>query len=251
MHRDGHLQWRAVWCAIGLSAVAIPGSAAELLPSAVTATQWDGFYVGGQLGGAWSDTDWHYDNHNWFNTIGPALVGTNFDIDASGVLGGGQAGFNYQTGAWVIRIEGSVAGADLDESRKSPFFPTSDTYTAEVNWLTTATGRIGYAQDKWLAYVKGGWAGADVELTLFDHGTPVRASSSDWANGWTVGGGAEYAFCKSFSLGVEYDYADLDKDHWKISCPTCPSGVGGGVPVVHGDVKVQSVTARLNYRFGG
>jgi hypothetical protein len=149
--------------------------------------------VGGRLGGAWSDTDWHYDNHNWFNTIGPALVGTNFDIDASGILGGGQAGFNYQTGAWVIGIEGSVAAADLDESRKSPFFPTSDTYTAEVNWLTTATGRIGYAQDKWLAYAKGGWAGADVELTLFDHGTPVRASSSDWANGWTVGGGAEYA----------------------------------------------------------
>jgi hypothetical protein len=59
MHRDGHLQWRAVWCAIGLSVFAIPVSAAELLPSAVTATQWDGFYVGGQLGGAWGDTDWH------------------------------------------------------------------------------------------------------------------------------------------------------------------------------------------------
>jgi opacity protein-like surface antigen len=79
----------------------------------------------------------------------------------------------------------------------------------------------------------------------------VRANSSDWANGWIVGGGAEYAFCKSLSLGVEYDYADLDRDHWKISCPTCPSGVGGGVPVVDGDIKVQSVTARLNYRFGG
>jgi hypothetical protein len=27
--------------------------------------------------------------------------------------------------------------------------------------------------------------------------------------------------------------------------------VGGGVPVVDGDLNVQSVTARLNYRFGG
>jgi len=27
--------------------------------------------------------------------------------------------------------------------------------------------------------------------------------------------------------------------------------VGGGVPVVDGDIKVQSLTARLNYRFGG
>jgi len=32
---------------------------------------WQGFYVGGALGGAWSDTDWRYDNHNWLNTIRP------------------------------------------------------------------------------------------------------------------------------------------------------------------------------------
>jgi outer membrane immunogenic protein len=98
-----------------------------------------------------------------------------------------------------------VAGADLDSSRRSPFFPTSDNYTADVDLLTTVTGRVGYARDKWLAYTKGGWAGADIELTLFDHGTPVRANSSDWANGWTVGGGGEYAICKNLSLGVEYD----------------------------------------------
>jgi len=101
----------------------------------------------------------------------------------------------------VIGIEGSVAVACLDSSRRSPFFSTSDTYTADVDLLTTVTGRVGYARDKWLAYAKGGWAGADIELTLFDHGTPVRANSSDWANGWTVGGGGEYSICKNLSLG--------------------------------------------------
>jgi opacity protein-like surface antigen len=64
------------------------------------------------------------------------------------------------------------------------------------------------------------------------HGTPVRANSSDFVDGWTIGGGAEFAICSRLSLGVEYDYANLDKDYWKISCPTCPSGVGGGVPVL-------------------
>ena len=56
-----------------------------------------------------------------------------FNIDTSGILGGGQAGFNYQTGSWVIGIEGSVAGANLDSSRRSAFFPASDTYTAGVD----------------------------------------------------------------------------------------------------------------------
>jgi len=101
-----------------------PALATDLISS--SATTWQGFYVGGQLGGAWSDTDWRYDNHNWFNTIGADLVGTRFDIDASGILGGGQAGFNYQSGPWVVGIEGSVAGADLDGTIRSPFFPTSD-----------------------------------------------------------------------------------------------------------------------------
>ena len=79
----------------------------------------------------------------------------------------------------------------------------------------------------------------------------MRANSSDFAKGWTVGGGGEYAIGRNVSLGVEYHYSDLDQDRWRISCPTCPSGVGGGVPVVDGDIKVQSLTARLNYRFGG
>ncbi len=249
MHLTVRLWRLAFWCAgAALITSATPGAAAELLPT--TATQWDGFYIGGQLGGAWSNTDWHYDNHNWFNTIGPALVGTNFDLDGSGVQGGGQGGFNYQSGAWVFGVEGSASAADLDASRKSPFFPDADIYSTKIDWLATATGRVGYAQDRWLAYAKAGWAGVDIDLTLFDHDTPVRASSSTWANGWTVGGGAEYALTKGFSLAVEYDYADLDTDRWRLPCANCGTGVGGGTPIVDGDITVQSVTARLNYRFG-
>lgn len=111
------------------------------------------------------------------------------------------------------------------------------------------TGRLGFAQDRWLVYAKGGWAGADIELDLFDRITPVRARSDTWANGWTVGGGGEYALGKSLSLGVEYNYADRATGRWTVRC-NCPSGVGGGTPVVDGDIAIQSVTARLNYRFG-
>jgi carbamate kinase len=35
-----------------------------------------------------------------------------------------------------------------------------------------------------------------------------------------------------------------------VACPTCPGGTGGGVPVVDSDSEIQSVTARVNYRFG-
>ncbi|MBC8013724.1 MAG: hypothetical protein H7X74_06570 [Methyloceanibacter sp.] len=53
--------------------IASPGLGAELLPSG-TVTNWSGFYVGAQVGGAWSETDWRYKNPNWFNTLGPIVV---------------------------------------------------------------------------------------------------------------------------------------------------------------------------------
>jgi outer membrane immunogenic protein len=249
MHPMGRFWLFAVCCVVAPVVLATPLRSAELLPVDVTATTWSGFYLGGQVGGAWNDTDWQYQNANFFNTLGPTIVINTFDMDGSGALGGGQAGFNHQSGPWVFGIEGSVAGADVSGDRRSPFFPTIDRYTSHITVLATVTGRLGYAWDRWLAYAKGGYAGTDVELTLTDQSSGIRASSDTWANGWTVGAGAEYALGRSLSLGIEYNYADLDTGNWTLRC-NCPSGVGGGTPVMDGDIAVQSVTARLNYRFG-
>ncbi len=104
-----------------LLAAATPVAAGDFVDTS-PGVQWGGFYVGGQLGGAWNETDWHYENHNWFNTLGPALVISNFDIDGSGIMGGGQLGFNYQTGAWVFGIEGSAAGRSSTAASEAPSF---------------------------------------------------------------------------------------------------------------------------------
>lgn len=236
-----------VWLSLVIASLGLaqPAKAAEPSPAA----QWDGLYVGGQVGGAWSDADWAYQNHNWFNTLGPVLVGTDFDLEASGVVAGGQAGFNYQSGNWVLGIEGSATGGNPDAKPDNPIFP-SDHYTSEIEWLATVTGRLGYAGKRWLAYGKFGWAGAEIDLNILNQFSGVRAHSSQWANGWTVGGGGEYAFRERLSFAVEYSHAELDIDGWRVSCPTCPSGIGGGVPVVDGDISVESITARLNYHFG-
>jgi outer membrane immunogenic protein len=216
----------------------------------ISASQWNGFYAGGHLGGAWGDSSWAYKNPNWFNTLGPEIVISNFAVDAGGFVGGGQTGFTIQSGAWVFGVEGAFAGTTIDGDVKSPFFPEADSYQVDVSSLAAVVGRLGYAWGRWLAYGKGGWAGADVELTLFDQVTPVRAKSSAWSNGYTLGGGAEYALSDGFSLGVDYAYIDLDTGRFVVQCPTCPLGIGGGVPAVDSNIQIQSVTARINYRFG-
>ena len=107
-------------------------------------------------------------------------------------------------------------------------FPKLDTTTTSVRWLTTVTGRLGYAWDRWLVYGKGGWAGGEVKVTLLDEDAAVYGADSQWANGWTVGGGAEYMIWDCTSLGVAYDYADLSIDNKTITCPAL-HGSGGGL----------------------
>src|SRR5580700_6163003 len=57
---------------------------------------WTGFYVGGNLGGAWANT-----------TITDSLFGLNFSNRNNAVfVAGGQAGFNYQFSNVVVGVEG-------------------------------------------------------------------------------------------------------------------------------------------------
>lgn len=211
---------------------------------------WDGFYVGGQLGAAWNTSHWKYKNPNYFNTLGPILLGSNFHFKGTDVIGGGNVGFNYQTGFWVLGLEGSVLDSNIEHQERSPFFPITDQYSTTMHWFTTAKGRAGYAFDQWLPYIDAGWARSNVSLTLNDTGAGIRASSKQWVNGWVAGAGVDYRLTEHCSLGVAYDYIQLNLNNKTIHCPRCGTGVGLGAPKVEGHIKTQTVTARLNYLFG-
>jgi outer membrane immunogenic protein len=146
----------------------------------------------------------------------------------------------------VLGLELAATASDLSGTRASPFFPAIDTYGTEVNWLATVAGRVGYAWDRWLVYGRGGWTGGDVELTLVDQGASVMASKRTWANGWTLGAGAEYRLWRHVSVGLAYDYAALDLDGEAVACPACGTGVGFGTPVIDADHRVQSIMARMS-----
>src|SRR5215471_11028914 len=61
---------------------------------------WTGFYIGGNVGGAWGQ-----------GTIVDTLTGASFGSGTVGAFaGGGQLGFNYQTGNLVWGVEGFFDG---------------------------------------------------------------------------------------------------------------------------------------------
>jgi outer membrane immunogenic protein len=128
--------------------------------------------------------------------------------------------------------------------------PTSIASVATSNqWLTTVTGRLGWAWDRVLLYGKGGgaWVGSN-NPTLTINGTPVAilTSNSNW--GWTAGLGAEWAFWGNWSARIEYDFVGLTNQSFII--PTSVGSLPAGDQFTGNNRNIQMVNAGINYKFG-
>jgi outer membrane immunogenic protein len=141
----------------------------------------------------------------------------------------------------TLRFDGSSISP---LSALSPLVLAPYSRTVEVRDIFTLTGRLGYADDRMLAYIKGGWANADVSASYSQPGTGiVLSSSSGRENGWTAGVGADYALLPNLFVGIEYNYMNFRAG---ITPPNIPPAQFGDVTV-----DIQTVVLRLNYRYGG
>jgi outer membrane immunogenic protein len=220
---------RITMTVIGLvvAAMAAPSFAADLPRPSYKAPiytapgfSWTGFYVGLNAGYGFGKADWS----------GGGVAATN----PKGFLGGGQVGYNLQTGYWVWGLE-----ADFDYNGMKGDATDSGTcaFSCETKstWFGTARGRIGYAGwDRWMPYLTGGAAFGDIKMTN------TFGSAKETKIGWTLGGGVEYALWSNWSTKLEYLYADLGS----ASCDAATCGLAS-------DVKYTANIVRLgvNYRF--
>jgi outer membrane immunogenic protein len=132
----------------------MPRAPATYVPIVAPYYNWTGFYLGGNLGGAFSNGNFSS------NVVGSTVTTTS----TTSFIGGGQVGVNYEFGGGVVI--GAEAMFDWLPNTKNTITATSgaSTGSATINnrWLTTATGKLGYAWDRVLLYGKGGgaWVGA-------------------------------------------------------------------------------------------
>lgn len=214
-----------------LMAADLPTKApSKVLPPAIS---WTGFYIGGHVGGLWS--------HETRDTTTPLTEV--FSQTASGWLGGGQIGYAYEFAPYaLVGIEGALSGVRLSKTSPSIVAPTS-AYVTNVNWLATVTGRLGYVAGPWLIYGRGGYAATKVTFIGTTPGDFVSVGGS--RNGWTLGGGVEYMVWRNISVALEYNHYDFGTKHYQ-------SSTVGGLPLnANVAFKLDSVTVRANYRFGG
>jgi outer membrane immunogenic protein len=184
---------------------ALAGLAGTALAADVMAPvyDWSGAYLGLQAGYGWGDTE-------HFNP--PGRTGT---LDIDGFAGGLEGGFNFQSDALVLGLEADISLSNIEGSHGPALFnPGPNSFNCgsgpcitEVNWLSTARLRAGYAMDNFLPYVTGGVAVGGVDATIPNDPTLTAGDSTQV--GWTVGAGLEYGFNNNISAKFEYLYVDL------------------------------------------
>lgn len=191
--------YMAATAALSTMLMSAPSALAADLPEAPPPPEmrssvydWSGAYVGGMVSGIFVDSN--------YLPIG----GADPNLDGDGTMGGIYAGYNYQMGNFVMGIEGDVQFGEVDPNN------ILDEVDQEIDFMATVRARLGYAHDRTMAYVTGGVAFMDSEITLPAFGE----SASHSHTGYTFGGGLAHAWTDSLVGRIEYLYANFEtKDY--------------------------------------
>ena len=250
---------RTIICGLGLLALtAAPVMAADIPVKAPVVApvmapvvyNWSGFYIGGNIGGAWANAEYlNIANTTFFGDVGGAPA---FSHNMSGFIGGGQVGYNFQSGAFVFGLEAMFDYADIRGDVNPlrgglPPLGQDDNFATRIQSLFLGTARVGYAWNNVLLYAKGGYAAGEVKVAVVDAAgvNQGAGAASSWRSGWTVGGGVEYGFTPNWTAGIEYNYVRLNGTAYELA--------GTAAPLLytfaHQVRDTHLVTGRLNYKF--
>jgi outer membrane immunogenic protein len=218
--------------------------------------------------------------------VANALLSTNNTggvVSSSGVIAGGQVGYNRQvTPQFVFGVEADIQGSGLNgsgtlsgvgirqlTSTSTLGYALSTRITESLSSIGTARGRVGYlVAPTVLIYGTAGLAYGEKNLTAspsrvtFTETTTSstgaayptiwsQGSASNFAAGWTAGGGAEWMVAPNWSVKGEAIYYNLgglsaSNEEYRVDLTT-PYAAS----VLNTQVKFEGIIARagINYHF--
>jgi len=203
---------------------------------APAAWSWAGLYIGVNIGAAAKYTQAEVINTAPFSTLHTATMSD------TGFIGGGQIGYNWQSGNFVWGVEADISG--LSGTASDFIGATGGNYTAssEISWLATFRGRAGLVVSDTLLYVTAGLAVAEIKDRI-NYGT--SAEHSETRSGPVGGVGVEHMFAPQWIGRLEVLWADLGK-----TSSTTVLGAGlTGTKATSFKHQLAIVRAGLNYKF--
>ena len=169
-----------------------------------------GFYFGGYIGGDWGHSSFS-DSSGVFST---ATAGAR----PIGSLGGMQVGHDWHLHALVFGLQSDISLIGMNPRATAALSPTLLAST-NTKWISTLTGRVGYAWGRTFWYAKGGQAWVRNDYAALANVPPINASASVTHNGYVVGSGFEFALGPRWSGFLEYDYVKLTNRYVNLLDP--------------------------------
>jgi outer membrane immunogenic protein len=204
---------------------------------------WSGFYVGVFGGGG-------YGNHNVNNAFGSTgLADFTANYSSTGGVAGGEAGYNWQSGSYVVGLEGDLFWSGMKGNDASAVnstanpFPINSVDADNLRWGGTIRVRAGYTIDRWMLFFTGGYAFGDIVHT---NTAATIDKFTVQANGLTAGGGIAYALTNNVIGKFEYRYYNFNG----YSRPGTPLTPNGQLPYTTQST-YSVVTLGLDFKFGG
>src|SRR6266404_8022650 len=230
----------------------------QVAPAPLPECNWTGFYIGLHVGGQFGHAEDVDVDRYQFNARGPDPFNREWGYSQSGVVAGGQIGYNWQWN-WLVmgpefdlgymNIEGSAADPDTVEHRNSDTRGHSDS-----DFYATFRGRIGIALNQWLFYATGGGIAVNWDTSVRDDCNTrpcgfdlIDAHKQEFDWGWTVGGGIERMIGCHWSIKGEYLYYRLDDQDFSGTADLFTRAVGDFRFVAHDQGHI--IRGGLNYKF--
>lgn len=209
--------------------------------TAMAGSNWNGKYVGINIGSADVETD-----VNTRVLDGTYFIGSDAAqitpqasptlSDSSAFNGSLSLGYNQRNNNYVFGVEADATFLNYDEEFSSGsieyltfpggFFQSQT--KVEADWMASLRGRVGIVNNNILFYATAGVAVTDLdyEHVFTDTVAPQfsRASGSDTVFGWTAGLGAEWQLEGNWSVKAEYRYTRFnDAIDENSSLPNSPT----------------------------
>ena len=197
-------------------------------PPPPPADVWGGWYAGLNVGGSFGRV-------RDAATDGVLFYSTSSKLD--GVIGGGQAGYNWHSGNWLLGLEADIQGSSEHGTATTsvpagfggtlagtlaPSITLSD--QEKLVWFGTARARAGIlATPTWLLYATGGLAYGGIHsneivttvvpvpagFVAFGATTTATANFNTTRAGYAAGGGVEGVVSGNWTVKLEYLFMDF------------------------------------------
>jgi outer membrane immunogenic protein len=251
--------------AVAVAALA-GASVATAQPTSASDNMWTGPYIGANIGGNWGNSSPRLSAApgNGGVVIPPGdvneILGTPVITNSSsaGFAIGGELGYNYQVGHFVLGIETDGGSWDIRQTRNHTFQSTqlinppvffTLSQSVKTDWQWTLRPRIGYAWGPWLGYITGGLGVTEATVTTgySDTRSPPNVAARTFSStrtGGVVGVGGAWMFAPGWSAKLEYLYSSYGR-----ASESLPVGNGFAVITSSSSVNGNVMRTGIDYKF--